>query len=197
MKHVISAARFSGVELSEDQLQRLKTYSTWLTTEGLRGGGIGPAEADRVERRHLADSILFASQFSHEIGEVWDLGSGVGLPGIPLAIALPTVQFRLVDRSGRRAQLLRRILRILDLANCVVIEGEVSRLVGRVEVLVARASLDPETMLPVARRHLLPGGVTVLGGSWHRPPDHYGWVTVEIPADVLDQTVWLLIMRHE
>lgn len=175
----------------------METYRGWLATEGRRAGGIGPAETDRLDRRHLADSILFASQLPEVPVEVWDLGSGVGLPGIPLAICLPETRFVLVDRSGRRTNLMKRALRILEVRNCEVWQADIDDLTGEVGTIVSRAGLLPAQLRSVAETHLAPGGVAVMAGSWREPPDHPGWTTVEIPSHVLDQTVWLLIMRRE
>jgi 16S rRNA (guanine527-N7)-methyltransferase len=172
-------------------------YRDWLVSEGQRAGGIGPGEADRVDHRHLGDSLLFASQLPADIDIVWDLGSGVGLPGIPLAICLPETEFALIDRSGRRCQLMQRVIRILDLRNCHVEQAEVENLTGRTGAIVSRAFLPPDDLAAMVRRHLDPGGVAVIGGSWRERPTHQDWTTVEIPADALDQTIWLLIMRRQ
>lgn len=174
----------------------MERYGRWLADEGVRSGGLGPGEVDRIERRHLADSVLFASQLG-SVAEVWDLGSGVGLPGIPLAIVLPGTRLVLLDRSGRRVDLARRALRILDLQNCQVIQGEIEEVTGPVPAIVSRASLPPDRLAVVARRALEPGGVAVVAGSWVESPRWPGWSTVEIPRHVLDQPVWLLIMRRQ
>lgn len=197
MEHLVAAAEFAGISLDDGQKNLFERYADWLRSEGAAAGGLGPGETSRLERRHLADSLLFASQFPHDVPEVVDLGSGVGLPGIPLAIALPRVRFVLVDRSGRRVGLMRRALRILDLENCQVVEGEIENLDTHTQVSVSRASMSPEVLKPLIIRLLAPGGVAVLAGSWRSEPRHAGWTTVEIPPDVLDQPVWLLIMRRE
>lgn len=191
------AAEFAGLNLDREQAELMETYGSWLAGEAQPAGGIGPGEVDRIDRRHLADSLLFGSLLPGAVGEVWDLGSGVGLPGIPLAVAMPSVSFRLVERSGRRAHLLRRATRVLGLSNCQVTEGEIEDLEGRVGAIVSRAALHPEDMLVVAGEHLVRGGVAVVGGSWRQRPHHAGWETVEIPSYVLDQTIWLLMMRRE
>lgn len=196
MEHVLAAARYAGIELDSGQLTRMERYADWLRSEGRRAGGIGPDEVSRLERRHLADSLLFASALGSP-EETWDLGTGVGLPGVPLAIAMPGTRFVLVDRSGLRIDLVRRVIRILELENCEILQGEIGDLDGELDSLVARASLPPAQMLEVACGLLAPGGRAVVAGSWQTRPDHIGWETIEIPQDVLDQTVWLLIMRRE
>jgi 16S rRNA (guanine527-N7)-methyltransferase len=184
VKHVVAAAEYSGLRLDDAQLGLIRAYARWLRSEGADAGGVGPAEGNRLERRHLADSLLFASQFPEGTSTVLDVGSGVGLPGIPLAIALPEAQFVLIDRSGRKVTLMRRAVRILQLENCQVEQGEIERWPGRVPVLVSRASLPPETMRRVADRLVVPGGVAILAGSWQARPEYEDWVTVEIPANV-------------
>jgi 16S rRNA (guanine527-N7)-methyltransferase len=193
----IRAAEFAGITPNDRQIEQMDRYARWLAVEGRRAGGIGPAEPERIDRRHLGDSLLFASQLPRDLSTVWDLGSGVGLPGIPLAICLPTSEFMLIDRSGRRCDLMRRVLRILDLPNCLVQQADVTALQGKTDAIVSRATLPPEELGDVVSANLNPGGVAVVAGSWQVRPEFRGWTTVEIPADALDQTIWLLIMRRE
>jgi 16S rRNA (guanine527-N7)-methyltransferase len=192
----LRAAEYVGLHLDSGQQEQMSRFRGWLADEGIRSGGLGPGEASRLERRHLADSILFASQLG-AVEEVWDLGSGVGLPGIPLAIAMPGTGFVLVDRSGRRVDLTKRAIRILGLENCQVVASQIEDLSGPLPALVSRASLPPPQLAEVASRVLAPGGVAVVGGSWREAPRYPGWTTIEIPPDVLDQPVWLLIMRRQ
>jgi 16S rRNA (guanine(527)-N(7))-methyltransferase RsmG len=195
VKHVQSAARYVGIELDDIRLDRLAMYRDWLVTEGRQAGGIGPAEIPRIERRHLADSLLFASVIDDTAAHVIDLGTGVGLPGIPLALIMPEKTFTLVDRSQRRVDLVRRVLRILEVENCEVLHEEIEDLIIRGDVVVSRAGLPPNALRPIVPRLLRPGGVAIVGGSWHEAPSHVGWETIGIPGDVLDRPVWLLMMR--
>jgi len=93
-----------------------------------------------------------------------DLGSGAGLPGIPLGICLPQVQWTLLERMGRRGAFLRSTLAVLGLSHLVVEEGEMERAVpGRFTGLVFRA-FKPLTgpVLQDLCRLLAPGGGTFL-----------------------------------
>lgn len=192
---MLDVARYLDLDLDPTQLDRLRIFRDWLRTEAIPAGGLGPDETHRLESRHLADSLLFTVGLPERTETVWDLGTGVGLPGIPLAICFPETEFVLIDRSGRRVGLVGRLLRILDVENCQVSQGEIETLEGAPDAIVARASLPPARLRTVASRLLRPGGVAVVGGSWLRRPEHPGWEVREIPAMVLDQTVWLLIMR--
>jgi 16S rRNA G527 N7-methylase RsmG len=193
----IRAAEFAGLTPTGLQIQQMERYQTWLTSEGVEAGGIGSGEVGRVDRRHLADSVLFSQQIGNETGTVWDLGSGVGLPGFPLAIIHPGREFVLVDRSGRRVDLMKRALRILELDNCIVVHDDISNLAPVLDTVVSRASLPPGRLGQEMQRLLRPGGLAVVAGSWEQAPVHPGWETIEIPPDVLDHTVWVLMMRRE
>jgi 16S rRNA (guanine527-N7)-methyltransferase len=122
-----------------------------------------------------------------------DVGSGVGLPGIPLAIALPNTEITLLDRSGRRCGLLRRVLRVLELPHVTVRQADIVQEQIGAEVVVSRASLPPEQLLPHLRR--LAGNIAIVGGSTTAPIEVSGYSTVKIESRYLDSPRWLLIMR--
>lgn len=190
------SARWAGVDLRVDMVERLARYRDWLIDEAVPAGGIGPSEATKVDRRHIADSILFSIVIDDSSDKVWDLGSGVGLPGIPLAVLHPAVEFVLLDRSRRRTTLTRRAVRILGLKNVQVRQGEIADAPSSISTIVSRATLTPD----VARRELGgrlgTGGRALIGGSWDSRPSYKGWKTVHVPASVLDQDVWLLMMHQ-
>lgn len=198
VKHPIwdRAARFLGVELDQRQTELLLRYHDWLVSEALPAGGIGPSETERIPMRHIADSLLFSHPFPEGTSRVVDLGSGVGLPGIPLAIVHPSIEFELVDRSGRRVDLMKRAVRVLDLCNVSVLRRDIDELEPRPGVLVSRATFTPSHMARVLSGLLGSDDVGIVGGSWKTKPVEAGWEVVEIPPDVLDQPVWLLIMRR-
>ncbi len=188
---------WSGTGLDPTQTDLLLRYRDWLTTEAVTAGGIGPNEIDRVDNRHIGDSLLFAAGLHPRPDHVLDVGSGVGLPGIPLSIVLPETRFTLLDRSRRRVELMRRVVRILDLPNVEVEHGDIGDWSTPVDGIVSRASLSPEQALTTFRRILAPGGVAILGGSWARKPQVQGFELLEVPPSVLDQRVWLLMMRRQ
>lgn len=193
----LRAARFVGVEPSAYQVEQMDRFGRWLLDEAIPAGGLGPGEADRVQSRHLADSIVFGVEFPEEVTTVADLGTGVGLPGIPLAIMYPDLDFTLIDRSGRRTNLARRATRILSLSNVVVHETDAHELDRSFDIIVARAFAPPPSLEKTLSRILKPGGVAIVGGSTRARPEYEGWRTREIPEDVLDHASWLLMMRPQ
>lgn len=177
----------------------LAAFGAWLRTEALAGGGIGPDEADHVWERHIADSLAFIVAFEgRTAGTMLDVGSGVGLPGIPVAIALPDMQVTLLDRSGRRTDLAQRAVRVLGLSNVSVACADVADVRERFDVVTMRAVVPPLEAVSLVQLLLEPGGIGVVAASRVRRPTAAwppGADVVEVPADVLDSPVWLLTIR--
>lgn len=197
MDAIERAAVWSGWTLRDGQKEALSSFAAWLRIEGIRGGGLGPNETERVEDRHLADSLLFAVGWPppDPPARVLDLGSGVGLPGVPLGILWPGSQVTLVERGGRRATLARRGIRALGLENVVVLEGDAATVSARAELVVARASAHPALVGEWAMRLVTAEGVVVIGGSHRSPPRaEAGEEIVVVPPEVLDHPVWLRMM---
>ena len=190
-------AEITGSSLSDAQLHLLLGFRDWLVTEALPAGGIGPNEVPRLDRRHITDSLLFARCLPIDQPEVSDLGSGVGLPGIPLAILRSKTHFRLIDRSQRRVDLMKRAVRVLDLANVDVVHKEIGLLENEIGFITSRATITPDQAFPLFSGLLAAGGTAALGGSWSRAPTHKNWETLDVAAEILDLPVWILIMHRQ
>ena len=123
MKHpraaLASVATWLGIELDAAQVGLLVSYADWLVTEAATSGAIGPAEPDRIWDRHVLDALTFGHGLAGA-ASVIDVGTGAGLPGIPLAIAFPHTEVTLLDRSTSRTDALHRIARILGIPVRVV-----------------------------------------------------------------------------
>jgi 16S rRNA (guanine527-N7)-methyltransferase len=202
------AAIWAGGDLDDSQEERLVAYAEWLVAEAIPAGGLGPREGDRLWPRHLADSLTFAGGWSQPPIEILDVGTGVGLPGIPLAILWPSTRVTLLDRGGRRIRLLHRIVRILALENVVIAQGDVFAVADEWAGLTFRGSVRAPEAVALTGRLLEPGGRAVLGLSRRpEPPDRAtdlmtlaGALGIEaevlrVPDEVLDAPSWLLIMQ--
>ena len=121
--------------------------------------------------KHILDSlapldIMLSMQSEYENCRIADIGSGAGLPGIPLAVCMPGVWFTLVERMGRRAGFLRDALAILGLPNVKVEESEMEKLSQYLpaeslfNIIVFRAlkPLEP-VLLKRLSKLLKPGGI--------------------------------------
>lgn len=199
MLAVQKAAEYIGIELEQRQLDQFELFHSFLRNEAILAGGIGPNEKERLWRRHIADAVLFGIEFGRA-DDCLDIGSGMGLPGIPLAILFPDTEFVLLDRAGRRVALSRRACSILGLDNTSVIQGDVVAVDRRYHRIVSRASLPPDQLL-LHVKHLLrkPDGIAIIGLSHNESAlreaqDETGFRTrvVRIPGEVLDTTPSLL-----
>jgi 16S rRNA (guanine527-N7)-methyltransferase len=180
-----------GIQPSVEVVAALERLADWLATEGIAGGGLGPGEAEVIWQRHLLDSAVYSIGWPKGPRECWDLGSGVGLPGLVLAILWPHTRVLLIDRSGRRCDLARRAARVTGV-EVDVRKAEIAELVGQVEAIVSRAAIPADRLRPVLERLLAPGGRAVISGGG-TPVD--GFEHLEVPPGVLDRPSRLLMMR--
>ncbi len=167
VKHSVdSVLQWLGESLTADGRRQLARYARWLVDEAAAAGGLGPYEEDRIETRHLADALSFGGVVPRDAGEVLDLGSGVGLPGIPLAILRPSVHFVLLDRSRRRCDLAARAVRLIDLDNGEIVCAEVAGHRRVYDAVTMRAVLLVERAFAHFARLLGPEGIGAIG--WRR-----------------------------
>ena len=198
LDHARRAAGWAGIALNAHQEALLVRYADWLGSEAMAAGALGPDEGVRIWSRHIADSLTFAAGWRGCGGQetILDLGSGAGLPGIPLAITHPETAVTLLDRSERRVALTQRAIRIIGLDNAETGIGDVERHEGTYAAVTMRAVIPLPGGLDVVRRYLAPGGIGVIGASRTGPPPvaSPSVTTLEIPAWVLDSPAWLLRM---
>ncbi len=151
-----------GLEIGEEAKDRLLRYAG-LLSEYDKANVIGTRDFDEVLRRHVLDSLsclLFAPL--REAEKVADVGSGGGLPGLPLAIMLPEAEFKLFEATGKKAAFLRYAAAELQLGNVRVVNARVEESArdrehrGEYDVCTARAlarlSVIAEYALPLLRR---------------------------------------------
>lgn len=143
-----------------DRVALAERYVQLLATGGIERGLVGPREADRLWERHVLNSAVVA-ELVPSGARVLDVGSGAGLPGIPLAIARTDLQVELVEPLLRRTTWLEETVDALELADRVVVTRGKVAVVGsrQVDVVTARAVAPLERLLPMCMPLLRPGGV--------------------------------------
>jgi len=97
-----------------ERLPLAERYAEHLATTGVEWGLVGPREASRVWERHILNCAVVADLIP-PAARVLDIGSGAGLPGIPLALARPDLRVVLVEPLARRVEWLRMVLADLEL----------------------------------------------------------------------------------
>jgi|SRR5215207_1222931 len=137
-----------GLRLDDDQRERLKRFARLLATYE-EANVIGTRDLDEILLAHVLDSL---SCFLHEpllgAGRVADIGSGGGLPGIPISVARRDLPATLVESIGKKARFLRRAVRELQLGAVEVANRRVEDL-GRERE--HRSAYDAVTTRAVAR----------------------------------------------
>jgi len=121
-----SACRTHGIEFEDGDLDRLGTFLALLLETNERFNLTSVTEPAAAWMRHIFDSLtLFPPLVESMSGgaRIIDVGSGGGLPGIPLAIVMPSMQFTLLEATGKKAGFLREAAAKLGLANVSVVEA--------------------------------------------------------------------------
>jgi len=184
----------AAIERLLDYVELLERWNAAYNLTAVRD----PAE---MVTRHLLDSLAIAP---HVTGATLaDLGSGAGLPGIPLAIAVPEREILLVDSNGKKARFLREAVRKLALAKTRVAESRVENVEGTFECITARAFASLGDMLAWGGHLLAPNGRWLaLKGRF--PDDELAGVpaafeidkTIELNVPGLDAERHLVILKR-
>ena len=142
-----------------DALPVAVRYAELLAGPGVERGIVGPAEADRIWDRHLLNCAAIARLVPSRAWVV-DVGSGAGLPGIVLALLLPSARVTLVESLARRVSFLEECVADLGLVNADVVRGRAEELAGRMaaDVATARAVAPLEKLAGLCLGLLRPGG---------------------------------------
>jgi 16S rRNA (guanine527-N7)-methyltransferase len=149
-------------EVFGDRLPLARRFAEHLVTSGVERGLIGPREAPRVWDRHVLNCAVVAELVP--VGaRLVDVGSGAGLPGIPLALARPDLGIVLVEPLARRVDWLREV--IADLGVAIEVErgraeeNEVRRRWEGADVVTARAVAPLARLARWCLPLLRPGGL--------------------------------------
>ena len=143
----VSAAPRAADTLFGSGVEGARRYAGILAGAGVERGLIGPREVDRIWDRHILNSVAIAELLEQDI-RVADIGSGAGLPGIPLALARPDLRVTLIEPLLRRSEFLREVVEELGIDVTIVRgraeEPAVREQVGEMDAVVSRAvaSLD-------------------------------------------------------
>jgi 16S rRNA (guanine527-N7)-methyltransferase len=109
------SARVAADTVFGERSSLARRFAEHLVTSGVERGLLGPREAPRVWERHVLNCAVVA-ELVPDGARVVDVGSGAGLPGIPLALARPDLQIVLLEPLARRVEWLREVLADLGLA---------------------------------------------------------------------------------
>lgn len=161
--------------MTSDQLER---YAAIVRRYAGKLDLVSPGDLERFESRHIDDSLRALPYVQQAPpGPAVDVGSGAGLPGIPLAIADPGRHWRLLEPRKRRAAFLEEVVRELDLGNVEVVCDRAENLPsseGAVHALAtARALAPPDEAIAVLRPLVVPRGTILVFVGRSKPATKY------------------------
>ena len=144
-----------------DRLELARRYADLLAGPGVERGLLGPREVDRIWERHILNSAALAELIGPG-ARVIDIGSGAGLPGVPLAVARPDLRVALVEPMLRRTDFLTEVVEALGIP-VEVIRGRAEEPAIRSsaagsDVVVSRAVADLGKLARWSMPLLRPGG---------------------------------------
>lgn len=154
-----------AVNIFGDRIDLARGYANALVRDGDLLGLLGPRELPRLWTRHILNSAV-VSELVPNGKSVADIGSGAGLPGIPMAICLPDSHFTLIEPMERRSDWLKDLVAELGLTNVTVLRARAEEVGDVFDVATARAV----SALPKLLRLVVPlvregGLVLALKGS--------------------------------
>ena len=144
-------------------MDSLRTYADLLLEWNRTTNLTGARSMDQVEAL-IADAHVLLAISWDGILKVIDIGSGGGLPAIPLALKLPGIQFWLLEANARKCAFLQHVAGTLQLENVSVLEGRAEELGHRPELreqfdrATSRAAAPPAVLLELALSFVKPGG---------------------------------------
>lgn len=154
-----------AISVFGDRIELARGYAEALIRDGDLLGLLGPRELPRLWTRHILNSAV-VSELVPAGKSVADIGSGAGLPGIPMAICLPENHFTLIEPMERRSEWLKELVLELGLTNVTVLRARAEEVGDVFDIATARAV----SALPKLLRLVVPlvregGLVLALKGS--------------------------------
>ena len=170
MRHILKYFPDLSVRQRHSFETMLRLYPQWNAKINV----ISRKDIDNLEINHLLHSLAIARFVTFADGSrVLDLGSGGGLPGLPLAAIAPQAHFLLVDRIGKKLRVAQDIAREAALTNVEVRHADIGEVRDRqFDFIVSRAVMDLRQMVPLVRRLVrhgarsgVPNGLICLKGG--------------------------------
>ena len=186
----------------------VEEFARMLEDEGELRGLIGPRELPRLWSRHIVNSAAVLD-FLPRRGQVLDVGSGAGFPGIVIAIARLDLDVHLAEPMQRRCEWLADVVSALGLDNVTIHQARAEELrgKGKSDVVTARAVANMSKLIRLTSKLIAPGGSLVALKGRRAPLEveeaaaelkrhHLSAKVHEVPSIMEDDSTYVVVCRR-
>ena len=160
-------ARLLDIELDDEQIALFDLYQNELLKWNATTNLISEKTAGEVVTRHFLDSLSAAKFISNPNARLMDLGCGAGFPGIPLKIAMPSIQLYLLETNRKKVSFLKHIIRTLKLEQTQTLHDRTEKIVQaetwkeKFDIVISRAAFKMPDLLTLGQYFLAPYGLLI------------------------------------
>lgn len=156
-----------GIDLNERQLADFHLYQSELRLWNATTNLISENTQGEIVTRHFLDSLTALRHITPENARLVDIGCGAGFPGIPLKIALPSIQLTLLETNRKKVSFLKHMIRVLNLEGAQTLHDRAQNITQtatwreKFDVVISRAALKLPDLLPLGAFFLAPDGLLI------------------------------------
>jgi 16S rRNA (guanine527-N7)-methyltransferase len=157
-------ARYLGLVLNEIQLAQFDTYRNELLQWNEKTNLISENSSQEIISRHFLDSLTAWQFIQKPNARMIDVGCGAGFPGIPLKIALPSLELYLLESNRKKVSFLKHIIRLLNISTAHVLHDRAENIIQtdswkeKFDIVISRATFKLDRLLALSEFFLAPEG---------------------------------------